>query len=375
MYRKEIVLFGAGKLAEKFIYQYFEDINIKCLWDNKKTGKFLGYLIEKPRYCKKCFIIVTSSSYLEIREQLIGMGYHEFDDFIPVQIFKKKIAIAYGNCHMNAVKLYLECHKEFGLEYGFYPFPAIQTLKDINLKYESIIENCDLIFHQSIRKDNVYGEAYSSNRIIKDVKKTCKIISVPNLYGLPKYLFPQLETHGRWQHGSFCPFFIDSNVIKWLKKGLDEEQIKKFILEGGVYAKTEILAMWEEFKLKLIEREQEWDIKISDYIFDNYRKERIFCDINHITSKTAQEIALRILKYMGYKKEIFLELPIMDDMESLIYKDVKNALNLEFDDYVIRKNSFGNVSLNSYEMSAEEYISQLCKFTRFCLKKETIKTS
>lgn len=370
MNKKEIILFGAGKIAEKFIYQYFDEVNIRCLWDNHKTGELLGYQIVKPWYEKNHFIVVTSSSYLEIRGQLISMGYCEFHDFIPAQIFKKKVAVAYGNCHINAIKLYLECHKEFSSEYGFYPFPMIYTLKDINMEYEKILNNCDLFFHQSVRKDNVYGEGYSSERMLQHIKGSCEVISIPNLYGLPKYLFPQLEVHPRWQQGSFCPFFIDKNIVAWLRDRTGIETIKKYVLDGGVYSKDEIIAMWEEFKLKIYKREQEWDIKISDYIFNHYKKERIFSDINHISSRTAREIALRVLKYMGFKKEIFLELPMMDDMESIIYKDVREALGLEFEDCIIRRYSFGSISLNSYEMNIEEYLDQLCQFTRFCIKKE-----
>lgn len=375
MNTKQIVIFGAGKTGAKFVYQFFDKVNIHCFWDNQKIGNFLGYQIEKPKYFKNCFIIVTSISYLEIRTQLTDMGYCEFSDFIPYQIFKKKMAIAYGNCHMDAIKLYLECHKEFSEEYGFYPFPMIQELKNIKLKYKSILNHCDLFFHQSIRKDNVYGKNYSSEQMLQYVMETCKVISVPNLYGLPKYLFPQLEVHRRWQQDYLCPFFVDGNVVAWLKDGKSKETIVKYISDGGVYEKDEIISMWENFKLKLYQREQEWDIKISDYILNNHKKERMFCDINHITSKMAKEIAVRVLKYMGYKGEILLELPIMDDMETIIYKDVKEALELEFEDHIIRKYSFGAVSLNSCEMNIAEYIEQLCQFTQFCIKSNTEKTS
>lgn len=364
---KRIVLFGAGKTGAKFVYQYFNKVNIYCFWDNQKTENFLGYPVEKPQFCENCFIIVTSIFYLEIREQLINMGYSEFNDFIPAQIFKKKIAIAYGNCHMDAVKLYLECHKEFSLEYGFYPFPTIQELKSMKLDCKTILNHCNLFLHQSIRKDNVYGEDYSSKQMLQYIKDTCKVISVPNLYGLPKYLFPQLKMPCKWQQEELRPFFIDANVVTWLKRGKSKEEIMKYILDGGLYTKDEIISMWETFKLKIDKREQEWDIKISDYIFNNYKKERLFCDTNHITSKMAREIAMRILEYMDYRGNIQLELPIMDAMETVIYKDVKDALELEFEEHIIRKYSFGTVSLNSCEMNMDEYIEQLCQFTQFCI--------
>ena len=87
MISKEIIIFGAGAIGEKFIYQYFDKLHISYFWDNKKTGELLGYPIRRPQSLKNCFIIVTSVFYLEIRNQLIQMGYCEFTDFIPYQIF------------------------------------------------------------------------------------------------------------------------------------------------------------------------------------------------------------------------------------------------------------------------------------------------
>ena len=46
--KKDIIIFGAGKIGEKFIYQYFDKVDIDCIWDNKKEGEFLGYQIKKP---------------------------------------------------------------------------------------------------------------------------------------------------------------------------------------------------------------------------------------------------------------------------------------------------------------------------------------
>ncbi len=64
MDNREIVIFGAGKTGEKFIYQHFDDIKVNCFWDNYKTGKVLGYEILKPRAGKQCFIVVATLFYL-----------------------------------------------------------------------------------------------------------------------------------------------------------------------------------------------------------------------------------------------------------------------------------------------------------------------
>lgn len=363
MKKENIIIFGAGNIGEQFAYEYFDKINICYFWDNNKTGELLGYPIQRPEFNKQHFIIVASKAYLEIREQLIHMGYNEFDDFIPFQIFKKKMAIVYGNCHIGTIGNYLERHTEFFSEYGFYPFPLIHTLKDMRFDYYSILQNCDLFLHQSIRRDNVYGVAYSSEEILKYVNKACRVISVPNLYGLPKYLFPQLNMQYDGPVGKAGSFFIDDNIVKWLEEGKMKDEIITYISSGGVYSKTEIVDMWEDFKLKLFEREKEWDIKISDYILSSQQDEKIFCDTNHITSRTAREIASRILDFMGYQKKINVELPAMDTLEAFVYQDVKDALGLEFEEKFIRKYTWGGVF--EHEMDLEEYVDRLCQYTRF----------
>lgn len=370
---KKIIVFGAGMMGEKFVYQHHNEIAIHCFWDNNKTGECLGFPVRKPEFHKNCFIIVAAAAYLEMRRQLIHMGYQEFEDFIPSQLYKKKMAVAYGNCHIGIIKRYLECSREFTLEYDFYPFPLIQEIKDMDIEYQDILQYCDLFLHQSVRKDNVYGENYSSGKMLQYVGKSCRIISVPNLYGMPKYLFPQIDRGHDWYKGSFRPFQIDSNVVLWLRNGKSREDIMNDIyVRGGVYEKTEILNMWDNFKVKLQEREQEWDIKISDYILKNYKREKLFCDLNHITGRLAKEIASRILEYMGYKKDISVDLLGMDSREIPVYKDVKDALGLEFEDAIIRKYTVGFMSINNREMDLEEYIEQLCSVTEFYLKQEDL---
>lgn len=58
MYDRKIVVFGAGKTGEKFVYRYYNKVNISCFWDNKKEGELLGYQIQKLKAGKRYFIVV-----------------------------------------------------------------------------------------------------------------------------------------------------------------------------------------------------------------------------------------------------------------------------------------------------------------------------
>lgn len=326
-----------------------------------RGGGYYGRTIRKPEYEKNIFIIVCSERYYEIRKQLLEMGYSEFNDFVPYRIFNKKMAIAYGNCHMGAVKQYLERNKGLASDYGFYPFPAIQYMETLD-NYQKVLPYCDLFIHQSIRETNKFGAEYASNSMIDYLSKKCKVLSIPNLYGMPDCFFPQQSAGGTKGWGCFCHFFAgeEENVKKWLEMGKTEEDIKEYMLHGGVYHKKEIQEKWNEFKTKLLQREKEWDIKISDYIFDNYKYKKLFYEKFHISDILVKEIASRILNHLGYNGEIPYTLSPLDNNEMFIYQDVMDALDLKFEQKYIRLHH-RDYSLTLVDMDIDQYVYQLCK--------------
>lgn len=368
----ENILFGAAMIGEKFLFYHFKELKIKFFFDNYRQGEMRGYEIKKPYYDEKYFIIVTTNRYLEARTQLLGLGYKEFQDFIPYQIYKKEMVVMHGNCHMCAVKQYLETNIEFNRRYGIYPFPSIQEIGK-NFDYKKILSHCDLFLHQAIRKENFFGEELSSENFIKYTSEKCCSIALPNLYGMPKCFFPQLDMSERRRRdiGSGFQYTIghDKNIIKWIEENNSVEEVKKYIRDdGGVYSKEEILLMWSQFKVTLLNREKEWDIKISDYIFEHYKRKKLFYDPNHISDFLAREIAVRLLKALGYTEKIADIHPLMlDTWETYIYMDVMEALDLKFDQKYMRS-CCRETSLNGRIVESDEYIENLYKWEMFCRK-------
>lgn len=75
-------------------------------------------------------------------------------------------------------------------------------------------------------------------------------------------------------------------------------------------------------------RRREWicDLKISDYIEENFRDRQLFFNPNHPSLAVLLEITKRILRLIGMRSENFLDLPrIIDDEDpdwSLFGQDV-----------------------------------------------------
>ncbi|MDD3138666.1 MAG: WcbI family polysaccharide biosynthesis putative acetyltransferase [Lachnospiraceae bacterium] len=357
---KRCAIFGASVSGEKCLYSLENQVSIECFFDNRVNGKFHGYDVRRPMYDKGLFILVAVGNYLLVREQLFELGYSEFKDFCPYDVFLKKIVVIYGNCHAHAVKQYLIRNISFAKEYGIYPLPAIQDMPD-SFDYSGIMRNCDLFIHQSVRENNIYGRKYASAELIQYSTKKCEIISIPNLYGMGKCFFPQLS-QGTGYRGKMPLFHYDTNVRQWIREGKTKDDMKKKIQLGGIYNKESIGNSWNIFIKKVEEREKDWDVKILDYIMKKYQLEKLFCDPWHISSILVREIARRTLEFMGIKVDIPYILPMMDDLEVFIYEDVKNALDLKFEEKYIRVFSKVRV-VGTMDLNIDEYLCQLIDFT------------
>lgn len=359
----DFVVFGTGNRAEKFLIQWYGKIEISFFFDNYKKEKFHGYTVYSPFYKENIFIVVAVENvnvYQSIREQLIKLGYKEFEDFVPYTIFKKKVAVAYGNCHIDAIRKYMELSTDFDREYGFYPFPLIQNLSSYLLIPE-IIKRCDFLIHQSIRRENPYGEEYASEEMLKNIRKECYVLSVPNLHGLPECFFPQLQRRNAPKILiNDLLAYTEINIKKWVGLNMCIKEMEEYISCGGVYSYAYIRRLWEEFISKLEKREEEWDIKISDYIYTHYQKEKLFTDRWHISTFLAREIANRVLEKLGCETIQDIIIPCLDTYEVFIYADVKKALNLKFSEKSIRNFSREKSRIEFSEMTLEKYI-EMCK--------------
>lgn len=361
--KNEIILFGAGIKAEKFLIKH-SDVLITSVWDNYKTGKFYNYSIQKPAYKENIFIVVAcGEGYFGIKQQLEEMGYKEFENFIYDDLYEKKVTICYGNCHASFIKIRLEECKAFSDQYAFYPLPPVQML-DINILNDNLLKNIDLFLYQDIRDENKYGVEYGVSNIISRISSKCKMVCFPNLYGLPECLFPQLSpSYFQGIDRRLFPY-KDKNIEQWMKEGKTKNEIVSFIQDGGVYRKEKILMMWDKFCEKISKREENWDVKIADFVFENYQKRRIFYDKWHPTEELLTEIARRILLYMNIPADEFVKRRVFfDNYESFIYKDVRDALGIDFREKYIRKYDLNSLFLR--KMDIYDYVEFQMKMLHF----------
>jgi len=197
-YRKEhIVLYGCSQWAENFIRSYPDVIIDYCMDDTLYGRSFFDYPIYRPadklEDLRSKFTLVFTDNiavYERISSVFMKQGLSEFVHYIPYYLFGKKIALTWGNCHVEYVRSFLMYSKEFSSEYGFYQKKNLWDMKESDFD-KNLFQHCDLLVCQHIREMNSLSETFSSMNVEKNLKKDCKILKFPNLFGMPRFLFPQ----------------------------------------------------------------------------------------------------------------------------------------------------------------------------------------
>ncbi|GIN85254.1 hypothetical protein J6TS2_16400 [Heyndrickxia sporothermodurans] len=144
---EELIIFGTGSLANKLTKELQKyNANIQFFVDNNKMKQnqfFLGYPIYHPsilnsNMTKKTKIVIASSFYEAIEEQLLENGFKKNIDFVNVyEIFGKLI---------KPQKMSGYYHELFNLNYEYFP-----TIDDVGVVFKKEKKIYRAIFNNNVK--------------------------------------------------------------------------------------------------------------------------------------------------------------------------------------------------------------------------------
>lgn len=358
---EKYVLYGAGWYAERFLYNFPSKARIDYCIDGYQEGEFHGYPIytlEHAPDIKKHMVIVAAvwEAYKQIREYLKDLSLKEFQDFIWAEAFGKKIAVLNANCYGRIYKKYLCQSQCFTTEYILWEVPLIHFNEERCISND-LLRACDLYIHQDIRKDNRFGFQLSDEYILPQLKESCRIITVPNMVGMGKWMFPTgtSKPERQYRGGKVGPFFRDFVIDNAYEQFKSVKKIKKYILKEKPFSEKEVKDLFSDFIMKLKEREKNWDIMISDYILENYKTEKIFYDADHPGEGVMKEITKRIGVRLGIN-DIDGEIEYKLNMfEEFVFPYIQEALGLIYEEKYVRDRYS---EFDCREMDIDEYIRE-----------------
>ena len=362
---REIVLFGTGIDAEKFVYEHGNEYDIKYVLElDKKIDKFLyKYDVFTPTMenCSRHFIIIACDfSRSKISPMLEKFGKREFIDFIWYEWENKKMVVLNGNCYGAQIKKYLASNNEFSKNFYFYPIPQIYENK-LGTIDDYIMKNCSLFLHQDIRQDNKLGYKLSDDYLNKLLPKNAVSITIPNLVGFASCFFMQDKQPNPFNKPlpkTKYGLFPNGDIIidKLCIEAFSTNQIVEKCINLIWFSKEDINAKLNYNIKKFKKREENWDIKILDYILDFFREKKVFYDSNHPANFVMRKICEEILKKLGIDTRLELLGNGINSYEMPIYPDISESLKLSWGDEIIRENSPYKLTANKMDM--REYIKE-----------------
>lgn len=378
---KKIVIYGAGFEAERFLCHRKDEFDVEFYIDRIANRTFHGkqvYAIEEvPEDIqhKKILVATSEAGYYEISKILDGKGLIEYQDYMSIYDYGKKLLVLYGNCHMIMISKYLQQQIEFIKKYHVKMFYVGEKKAPSanDLKY------CDVFIGQDIRKDNELGMPDISS--LMEMATKCQKIIIPNLYGY-NFFWPQVtgrfDNTDNWHIGDDrMPESDMKNLsynargpVKWmigwhdkyieaeLEKGTSIDEIYENCIAGDIFQPENVKKSFLEAIESLIEREKACDIKISDYILENYRDKDLFYDPGHPTNILIREFVRRILNKLNYNDSEFDDCEFrLDSSEIFIYGCVRKALGIKYDKKYL-KHFETRGTLWNRPISVKEYIKQ-----------------
>lgn len=364
---RRVAVFGTGLEAVKCIH-YLQKKGIDVVYflnNNCKIGQFCGCPVFEPdtEKVRNVFILVATKElvYSIISKQLEESGLSEFKDYIYYEWAYKKLVLLHGNCHMTIIRLFLLSSGTFGRQYSIYPNPLICENKKGKIE-NTVLENCDLWVHEDIQEDNGFSYFLSDAYMRKFIRSDTVEVVIPNLFGLGKAFFPQSEgnyrnnkiKNGEDTNGMFP--HADKVIDKCVEQGMKKEKIIEFCMRDDAISRNEIKENFRLYIEKMRIREQCWDIKIVDYILENYKKRKLFYDMGHPANEILEVISKGVLERLGITAESVFADEKLDVHEEPVYPAVIKTLEMNWDNGLIRKSPWGKKACN--EMDFKEYIEE-----------------
>lgn len=251
----------------------------------------------------------------------------------------------YGGCHAAALKEIFERYGQ-GVSYSSSLTNYQLIRENIPFPYENVAKY-DVVIFNPIRNKESYNTVYLEEFLSK---KNIPYFKYPwiqwNGY-FPNYSNTKI---GQWYQG-WWPVFLDKLVTE--SDDLNNFLEKVFLKEDFEQL---VVSNFNETTFRLNKNESDCDIKLSQYILENYKNIRLFLTPNHPSS--------HLYKYLASKISDLINIQLDNSFEEIdhevqsgsslpILPSVKKVLNLRFP-----AGSFCNKFIfNSPNLSIKEYLN------------------
>lgn len=241
--------------------------------------------------------------------------------------------VVFANCQSRALAKTLLENKEFSSRYLWDYVPPVQSLNDSHIhEVLTKVRETDLFIYQPIAKSPNRPMELTSNFLLGQIKEGGKTISFPSIY-FDGY-FPHLQTLKGTV--SVLNLVHDYFIVYACAIGLSEKKCISLINRDDLYPETLSRQLAEQSLQKLKDREiaEGIDIAVSDFIAENYIRNKLFNQFNHPKREVFKYIAEGILAKTGMT-DCYINITgdsHLDMIMTPVYRSTYKNLRLEFEE-------------------------------------------
>lgn len=258
-----------------------------------------------------------------------------------------------GTCQIKAISDILSENEQFCSKYNIKNVTEVHksSINEIEKLFKR--KDIDLFICQPISTNYRKG-IISTERLLQNFK--CEIIMIPFIYFdgyFPGISYLYDENGNKVQ--KYGLNYYDKNILNHVLENINFNKVENYLIENhnfeenlkrieflindtDYYGKKECIRKVEASLKKLEIRElfpydykKPVDVKISDFIRENYKNKRLFFTMNHPTDEVLYEITNRIMKKLNLNSVKFKQKDFLKDTIFPIYPCVKEKLDLKFD--------------------------------------------
>jgi len=226
--------------------------------------------------------------------------------------------VIFFNCHSTEIKRQLDNSSEFTNKYTISIIPIYNYLyngcyndttelveHDVNL-----ISNADILIIQNVKKDRGF---LNFDKIKPYTKNTCKIIKIP--------------------HYTFSGYFSDHDVLndKLFDINKSHDELIEYLNNLECHSESYVLKKMELELEHIKELDNYSDIKMYDFVKNNYKFNKLFYSRQYPTMIFFFELVKEILKSVGIMENINSRYSIFFvNTEVPIFHKIHQILKLQF---------------------------------------------
>ena len=343
----KIAIFGIGMQSRDLFFKYKGKFDIVCFIDEKLTENqtynfmdrtVVSLTMYKSLKNKNITLVVPNVKSVDY---LVENGFEFFNDFVTLSLFDyqtvdyltlckylppnqidfalKKLlhshkgCLLHGNCQMRLLQNYLLANKSFTDQYTIIDIPRVfDFLSTENFEtyfgYECLWQNCALFIYHQISSENRFSPLIGTDNLLRKLNPDTITLKLCNLWF--KSYFPQSEKNTQnvmtefQMSGLFA--YGDKNVREMALSGqFGKDEIVEILSADDYYSKEVIDKILKSDFEEMEKREATCDVKIADFIKENYAKRILFHSCNHPTHFLMREVSERVIRFLGIEDTSF----------------------------------------------------------------------